>query len=229
MCGGNHTGAPTTMIATATPVNIADLRRDYALSSLDDRDVAADPLAQFRKWLDEAIRAQCPEPTAMSLATVGTGGRPSSRIVLLKEADAAGLVFYTNYASRKGRELAANPQAALLFYWAELEREVRIEGRVEKADAGAADAYFASRPLSSRIGAVASPQSEVIPDRAWLDERFRAAEAEHGPAPARPPHWGGYRLAPDLFEFWQGRRNRLHDRIVYTKDAARWKLARLAP
>ena len=217
------------MIATATPVNIADLRRDYALSSLDERDVAADPLAQFRKWLDEAIDARCAEPTAMSLATVGSGGRPSSRIVLLKEAGAAGLVFYTNYASRKGRELSANPQAALLFYWAELEREVRIEGRVEKADAGAADTYFASRPLSSRIGAVASPQSEVIPDRAWLDERFRAAEAEHGPAPARPPHWGGYRLAPDLFEFWQGRRNRLHDRIAYTKDAARWKVARLAP
>ncbi len=217
------------MFATASPVNIADLRRDYALASLDERDVAADPLAQFRKWLDEAIGAHCPEPTAMSLATVGAGGRPSSRIVLLKEADATGLVFYTNYASRKGRELAANPQAALLFYWAELEREVRIEGRVEKADAGPADAYFASRPLASRIGAVASPQSEVIPDRAWLDERFRAAESEHGLTPARPPHWGGYRLAPEMFEFWQGRRSRLHDRIVYTKDAALWKITRLAP
>lgn len=217
------------MIATATPVNIADLRRDYALSSLDERDVAADPLAQFRKWLDEAIDARCAEPTAMSLATVGTGGRPSSRIVLLKEAGAAGLVFYTNYASRKGRELSANPQAALLFYWAELEREVRIEGRVEKADTGAADTYFASRPLSSRIGAVASPQSEVIPDRAWLDERFRAAEAEHGPAPARPPHWGGYRLVPDVFEFWQGRASRLHDRLEFRRDGARWRVGRLAP
>ena len=217
------------MFATASPINIADLRRDYALASLDERDVVADPFAQFRKWLGEAIGAQCPEPTAMSLATVGADGRPSSRIVLLKEADAAGLVFYTNYASRKGRELAANPQAALLFYWAELEREVRIEGRVEKAEAGAADAYFASRPLASRIGAVASPQSEVIADRAWLDERFRAAEAEHGLTPARPPHWGGYRLAPEMFEFWQGRRSRLHDRIAYFRHAAGWKTARLAP
>lgn len=217
------------MSASSSPANIADLRRDYALSSLDERDVAADPLVQFRKWLDEAIGAQCPEPTAMSLATVDAAGRPSSRIVLLKEAEAAGLVFYTNYASRKGRELAVNPHAALLFFWAELEREVRVEGRVEKAAEGAADAYFASRPLASRIGAVASPQSEVIPDRDWLEVRFRAAEAEHGPAPARPPHWGGYRLIPAAFEFWQGRRSRLHDRIAYTKDAGRWKVARLAP
>jgi pyridoxamine 5'-phosphate oxidase len=213
----------------AAPANLADLRKDYALASLDEGDVAADPLAQFDKWMGEAIAAQCPEPTAMSLATVGEGGRPSSRIVLLKGVDAGGFVFYTNYESRKGRELAANPRAALLFHWVELEREVRIEGRIEKTSAAEADAYFAVRPAKSRVGAWASPQSREIADRAWLEQSFVQAEAEHGAAPPRPPHWGGYRLVPDGLEFWQGRRSRLHDRIVYSRGAAGWRIARLAP
>jgi len=208
---------------------LADLRKDYALSALDESQVAALPLAQFRQWLDEALAAQCPEPTAMSLATVGADGRPSSRIVLLKEVDQRGLVFYTNYDSRKGRELATNPHAALLFHWIELEREVRIEGRVERAEAAAADAYFASRPLLSRIGAITSPQSDEIPGRAWLEQRFAEAQARLGQSPTRPHNWGGYRLIPESFEFWQGRRSRLHDRIAYTEQSDGWKIARLAP
>lgn len=220
----------TTMQPSApTEMNLADIRKDYALASLDVADVAADPLEQFRKWLAEAMTAKCPEPTAMSLATADARGRPSSRILLLKEVDAQGLVFYTNYQSRKGAELAANPYAAMLFHWIELEREVRIEGRVEKAEAAAADAYFASRPLLSRIGAHASPQSREIEDRAWLEREFAAAEARLGDAPPRPAHWGGYRLVPECFEFWQGRRSRLHDRVVYRSAAPGWRIGRLAP
>ncbi|MDB5807272.1 MAG: pyridoxamine 5-phosphate oxidase [Betaproteobacteria bacterium] len=212
-----------------TAVNLAELRKDYALASLTEADVAADPQAQFDKWLAEAIAARCPEPTAMSLATVGADGQPSSRIVLLKGADARGLVFFTNYESRKGRELAANPRAALLFHWVELERELRIEGRVEKATDAETEAYFASRPLQSRLGAWASPQSEEIPGRAWLEQKFTEAEQRLGKEPPPPPHWGGYRLVPQRVEFWQGRRSRLHDRLVYSREAAGWRISRLAP
>ena len=212
-----------------TTSQLADLRKDYALSALDVGDVAGDPAQQFRNWLIEAIAARCPEPTAMSLATVGADGRPSSRIVLLKEFDPHGAVFYTNYDSRKGCDLAANPFAALLFHWVELEREVRIEGRVEKSETQAADAYFASRPLPSRIGAHVSPQSREISGRAWLEREFAAASERLGDNPPRPLHWGGYRLLPNRFEFWQGRRSRLHDRIAYTRCDTGWKIARLAP
>jgi len=210
-------------------VNLADLRKDYALASLTETDVAADPHLQFDKWLAEAIAARCPEPTAMSVATVGADGQPSSRILLLKGADARGFVFFTNYESRKGQELAANPRAAMLFHWVELERELRIEGRVEKASDAETEAYFASRPLQSRVGAWASPQSREIPDRAWLEHKFAEAEQRLGAEPPPPPHWGGYRLVPARLEFWQGRKSRLHDRLVYSREAAGWRISRLAP
>jgi pyridoxamine 5'-phosphate oxidase len=215
-------------------VKIADLRTDYRRETLDESDVAPDPFRQFEHWLSEAIKAELPEPTAMTLATVGEDGRPTARIVLLKGFDASGFVFYTNYRSRKGRELAGQREAVLLFYWAELERQVRIEGRVAEVDAAESDAYFASRPHASRLGAWASPQSETIPNRAFLEARFAEAEAkfkEGDPVP-RPPHWGGYRLAPVSIEFWQGRRSRLHDRILYHRIAGHestWAVERLAP
>jgi pyridoxamine 5'-phosphate oxidase len=187
-------------------------------------------LQQFERWLHEAITAELPEPTAMTLATVGADGRPSTRVVLLKRADARGFVWYTNYQSRKAQELAVNPQAALQFHWVELERVVRIEGRVEKTDAEDSDAYYRTRPLDSRIGAWASPQSRVIASRAVLVAEAARIGARFLLDPPRPPHWGGYRLVPDTFEFWQGRRSRLHDRLRYTlqPDGA-WLRQRLAP
>ncbi len=207
----------------------ADLRTEYKRAALGENDADADPVAQFRRWFGDALAAQVPEPTAMTLATVGDGGRPSARIVLLKGFDARGFVFYTNYASRKARELAGDAHAALLFHWVELERQVRIEGRVERVDAAESDAYFASRPRASRVGAWASPQSAPIDDRGWLERRFAEIEARFPDAVARPPHWGGYRVRADRFEFWQGRRSRLHDRLVYTPRGDGWSIGRLAP
>jgi pyridoxamine 5'-phosphate oxidase len=187
------------------------------------------PLQQFDAWLREAIASHLPEPNAMTLATVGAGGRPSTRVVLIKGYDERGIVWYTNYESRKGRELAANPQAALQFHWVELERVVRIEGRVEFASAEESDAYYATRPLDSRWGAWASPQSQVIGSRAVLVANAAKAAARHGLHPPRPPHWGGYRLVPDTWEFWQGRKSRLHDRLRYRLDGGAWVRERLAP
>ena len=219
---------------TGSMTSIADLRKSYERAELDESAALADPLAQLRLWLDQAIAGELPEPTAMTLATVGADARPSTRIVLVKGLDDRGIVWFTNYRSRKGRELAAHPQAALQFHWVELERVVRIEGRVEQVEAELSDAYFRSRPMDSRIGAWASPQSEVIASRAVLvaevarhAARFLPTLASGGPP--RPPHWGGYRLVPDTFEFWQGRRSRLHDRLRYRLDAGVWRRDRLAP
>jgi pyridoxamine 5'-phosphate oxidase len=213
-------------------MNTADLRREYHLAALNETDVDASPVTQFERWLAEAVKAQVPEPTAMTLATVGEDGRPAARVVLLKGVDVGGLLFFTNYESRKGRELATHPHAALLFHWVELERQVRIEGKVSRASVAESDAYFASRPRSSRIGAWASPQSKAISDRAWLERKFVAAQERFAADPdsiPRPPHWGGYRLLPFAFEFWQGRQSRLHDRIRYRLEDRHWRIERLAP
>lgn len=211
-------------------MSIADLRKDYSHASLSRTDVLDDPIAQFGKWFDEALRADIPEPNAMSLATVGASGRPSSRIVLIKEFDARGFVWFTNYASRKGHELQHHASAALLFHWVEIERQVRIEGRVEKISAAQSDAYFNSRPLKSRIGAIASMQSEPVDNRHALETQFTEAEERCGDSPTRPDNWGGYRLVPDYLEFWQGRRSRLHDRIAYClKSDGGWERQRLQP
>jgi pyridoxamine 5'-phosphate oxidase len=208
---------------------LAELRKSYERGELDEGSCADDPLRQFETWLEQAIKAQLPEPNAMTLATVGPDGRPSTRIVLIKGLDARGLVWYTNYDSRKGRELAHEPHAALQFHWVELERVVRIEGQVEKVSAEESDAYYATRPLDSRIGAWASPQSQPITSRGVLVANAAKAAARHGLSPPRPPHWGGYRLVPDRWEFWQGRRSRLHDRVRYALEAGRWVRQRLAP
>lgn len=210
-------------------MDIASLRRDYAASALDVGEADPDPVAQFGKWLREAISSEIPEPTAMTVATVDARGRPKARILLLKGFDAAGFVFYTNYHSGKGREIAANDAVSLLFHWTLLERQVRIEGRARPTSAAESDRYFASRPLASRIGAVASPQSEVIADRGVLDTRFAQATERGGDAPERPAHWGGYRVQPEIFEFWQGRPSRMHDRIRYSAAGAGWRIERLAP
>ncbi len=209
---------------------IADLRKSYERDELDESASAADPLQQFERWFQQALAADLPEPNAMTVATVGADGRPSTRVVLIKGYDARGIVWYTNYDSRKGRELAGNPHAALQFHWVELERVVRIEGRVEKVDAAESDAYYQSRPLDSRIGAWASPQSQVIASRAVLVANAARYGAQYLLHPPRPPHWGGFRLVPDRWEFWQGRKSRLHDRLRYRLDeAGTWVRERLAP
>ena len=210
-------------------MNIAQLRNEYTRAALDEANVLPDPYAQFSRWLTEAIQAKLPEPTAMTLATADAQGRPAARIVLLKGIDGEGFSFYTNYDSRKGHDLDANPHASLLFYWAELERQVRVEGKVERVPDAESDAYYLSRPLGSRIGAWASPQSRVMNSREWLEARVQQMTVQHGDNQPRPPHWGGYRVVPEVLEFWQGRRSRLHDRIRYRRDGGAWIRERLAP
>lgn len=210
---------------------IAALRQDYKRATLDEQHAAAGPLLQFERWWQEVIDSELEEPNAMTLATSTADGRPSARIVLLKSFSEEGFLFFTNYESRKGHELAENPRVTLLFFWKELERQVRIEGTVSKASAAVSDEYFQSRPLGSRIGAIASPQSQVIPGREVLEEKVQELEkayAENGPQ--RPEHWGGYVVKPEVVEFWQGRSSRLHDRLRYVlQEDDSWKMERLAP
>lgn len=211
--------------------SIADLRLEYASHSLLESDVAAHPIDQFDRWWKEVIDSEVTEPNAMTLATASTDGMPSARIVLLKDFDHRGFVFYTNYQSFKGMQLHENPKACLVFFWKELERQVRITGLVSKVSAGESSEYYDSRPLGSRIGAWASPQSQVIENRAWLDQHYEEVfQKMSGGHVQRPDHWGGYRVQPVIIEFWQGRPSRLHDRVQYSlEESGAWKIERLAP
>jgi pyridoxamine 5'-phosphate oxidase len=223
----------TPELSTASSA-IADLRRNYSQQTLLESDVNPDPFIQFQIWFDQAIQAQVPEPNAMTLATVSAEGKPSARIVLLKDADTRGFVFYTNFKSRKGQELAQNPWASLVFWWADLERQIRIEGAVSPVPDLEADAYFQSRPRGSQLGALVSHQSQVIPDRTVLETALQDLETQYRDRPiSRPSHWGGYRLSPIIIEFWQGRPNRLHDRLRYQlnpdNEGTPWEIQRLSP
>jgi pyridoxamine 5'-phosphate oxidase len=216
--------------AAAIGERVAHLRKDYGQASLDENEVAPDPIVQFTRWFEEALKAEVNEPNAMSVATVDQDGRPTSRIVLVKQFDERGFTWYTNYASQKGQQLLSKPFAALLFFWSELERQVRIEGRVERTTDEESDKYFNSRPLKSRLSAIASEQSAPIASRAALEQNYEEVVRQYGEAPPRPQHWGGFRLVPERIEFWQGRRSRFHDRIVYTRqEDGSWTRQRLQP
>jgi pyridoxamine 5'-phosphate oxidase len=210
-------------------MNVADLRQEYMRAGLSEAQADRDALRQFGAWLEEAVRAGVPLPNAMTLATVSAEGLPAARIVLLKGVDGGGFVFYTNYFSRKARELEAHPRACAVFLWSDLERQVRIEGRVEKVSAQESDAYYASRPLGARLSAWASAQSEKVAGREDLEKSMAEMKKKYAERPPRPPHWGGYRLIPAEMEFWQGRADRLHDRLLYRRQASGWSIERLAP
>jgi pyridoxamine 5'-phosphate oxidase len=210
-------------------MNIANLRQEYMRAGLAEADASPDPLLQFERWFKDALAAGLPLANAMTLATVSPEGKPDARIVLLKGVEGGGFVFYTNYQSRKGRQLATKPGACLVFFWTQLERQIRIEGTVGKVTAAESDKYFASRPAGARLSASASAQSEIVRDRAFLEDQVRKVKTVHGDNPPRPAHWGGYRVVPQRIEFWQGRENRLHDRLLYTSVQGAWKIERLAP
>jgi pyridoxamine 5'-phosphate oxidase len=209
--------------------DLANLRQEYMRAGLAEADADADAFAQFDRWFREALDARLPLANAMTLATSTEGGAPDARIVLLKGVESGGFVFYTNYESRKGRQLSARPEACLVFFWSELERQIRVEGKVEKVSAAESDAYFASRPVGARLSANASAQSAIVPGREFLEQAVERQKAQHGDNPPRPRHWGGYRVVPERIEFWQGRQNRLHDRLLYTRAGGGWRIERLAP